>query len=126
MLRVIRHDEPAVSGVLDRSAGGLDDSVDEPVRAILADVRTRGDAAVREYTERVDGRSPGPGGSYRLDRTRWDTLAAQTRPEVRAALERAAERIRAFHARQVEPDIELVGGGARLELRTRPLARVGI
>src|SRR5690349_11240619 len=104
MLRVIRHDEPDAGAVLDRSAGGFDDSVDEPVRAILADVRARGDAAVREYTERFDRRAPGADGTYRLERARWDALAAQTAPDVRAALERAAEKIRAFHERQVEPD----------------------
>jgi histidinol dehydrogenase len=126
MLRVIRHDEPAARAVLDRSAGGWDEGVDEPVRAILADVRARGDAAVREYTERFDRRAPGADGTYRLPRARWDALAAETAPDVRAALERAADRIRAFHERQVEPDVELVDGGARLELRARPLARVGI
>jgi histidinol dehydrogenase len=127
MLRVVRHDEPTAVALLDRSIGAHDDDqVDAAVRAILADVRARGDAAVQHYTEQYDGRAPGPGGSYRLDPERWAELAAETRPEVRAALERAAERIRAFHALQVEPDVELAAGGVRLELRTRPLARVGL
>jgi len=126
MLRVLRHDEPAAERVLDRSTGDYDEGVDAPVRAILADVRARGDAAVREHTERFDQRPPGADGSYRLAPARWRELAGQTAPAVRAALERAAERIRAFHARQLEPDVELDAGGVRLELRVRPLARVGI
>jgi histidinol dehydrogenase len=126
MLRVLRIDEPAAERVLDRSGGDYDEGVDEPVRAILGDVRARGDAAVREYTERFDGRAPGPDGSYRLGAERWRELAGQTAPAVRAALERAAERIRVFHAKQVEPDVVHELGGVRLELRARPLARVGI
>ena len=45
---------------------------------------------------------------------------------VRHALELAAHRIRAFHERQVEPDLDLTLDGVRLELRITPLARVGL
>ena len=71
----------------------------------------------------------GPGtesGTYEIDRVRWNTESDRVEPPVRAALERAAARIRAFHERQVEPDVEHVDGGIRLALVTRPLARVGI
>jgi histidinol dehydrogenase len=47
-------------------------------------------------------------------------------PELRAALELAAQRIRAFHERQREPDIDVTLDGVRLELRVTPLARVGL
>jgi histidinol dehydrogenase len=126
MLRVVRHDDPLAERLLDRSTGAYDEAVDEPVRAILADVRARGDAAVAEHTTRFDGRAPGADGGYRLDAARWRELAAQTAPAVRDALARAAARIDAFHARQLEPDVDLDAGGVRLELRVRPLARVGI
>jgi histidinol dehydrogenase len=126
MLRVVRHDDPLAERLLDRSTGAYDEAVDEPVRAILADVRARGDAAVAEHTTRFDARAPNPDGGYRLDAARWRELAAQTAPAVRDALARAAARIEAFHARQLEPDVDLDAGGVRLELRVRPLARVGI
>ena len=47
-------------------------------------------------------------------------------PRVRAALELAASRIRAFHERQHEPDVDVTLDGVRLELRVTPLARVGL
>jgi histidinol dehydrogenase len=113
------------AALLDRSTAAPDD-VEDAVRAIIADVRRRGDEAIRDLTERFDKRSPGPAGGYELDPVRWDTESARVEPNVRAALERAASRIRAFHEKQVEPDVEHVTGGIRLSLRTRPLARVGI
>ena len=77
--------------------------VDAAVAAIIADVRARGDAAVIELTAKFD----------RLDLTP-DTLAfspaeidaecARVPAAERAALELAAERIRAYHARQVPKD----------------------
>ncbi len=89
-------------------------------------MRGRGDDAVRELTERFDQRAPGPDGSYELTAEAWDARAAEVAPHVRSALERAAERIRAFHDRQRPEGYVMTEGGARLELRTQPLARVGI
>jgi histidinol dehydrogenase len=101
------------------------EGVDDAVAAILADVRARRDAAVAEYTRRFDKREP-IAGSYELPRARWDAQAARVAPEVRDALVFAAARIRAFHDRQREPDIDLALDGVRLELRVTPLARVGL
>jgi histidinol dehydrogenase len=116
---------PHDAALLDRSTAASDD-VEDAVRAIVVDVRRRGDEAIRDLTERFDKRSPGSDGSFELDPVRWDTESRRVEPKVRAALERAASRIRAFHEKQVEPDIEHVSGGIRLSLRTRPLARVGL
>ena len=99
--------------------------VDNAVTAILADVRERRDAAVIDYTRRFDHREP-VAGSYELSRERWESRAAAVAPEIRAGLELAAQRIRAFHERQREPDVDLDLGGVRLELRVTPLARVGL
>jgi histidinol dehydrogenase len=124
MLRQLRATSSETAVLLDRStrmAAGVEDAV----AAIVADVRLRRDDAVTEYTRRFDHREP-VSGSYELSRERWDTRAAAVRPELRAALELAAQRIRAFHECQREPDIDLVLGGARLELRVTPLARVGL
>jgi histidinol dehydrogenase len=104
-----------------RMAAGVDDAV----AAIVADVRARRDAAVAEYTQRFDKRAP-IDGSYELSRERWDARAAVVAPAVRAALELAAQRIRAFHEHQREPDVDVTLDGVRLELRVTPLARVGL
>ena len=101
------------------------DRIEAEVRAILADVRARGDRAVRDYTERFDRRSPDPAtGSYELGADRWDAAAAAVAPPVAKALERAAERIAAFHRPQRVEGYQLDGGA--LALRVVPLARVGI
>ena len=104
-----------------RMAGAIDDQV----AAILHDVRTRGDAAVTEYTRLFDKREPHDG-SYELSAARWDELAVGVAPKVRDALELAAVRIRAFHAAQLDPEVDMTLDGVRLELRVTPLARVGL
>jgi len=112
------------AALLDRTTR-MAEGVDDAVAAIIADVRDRRDAAVADYTRRFDHREP-VGGSYELARERWDTRAAAVAPALRDALTLAAQRIRAFHERQHEPDIDLMLGGVRLELRVTPLARVGL
>jgi len=124
MLRQVPASSSEAAALLDRStrmAAGVDDAV----AAIVADVRARRDAAVAEYTRRFDHREP-VGGSYELSRERWEARAAAVAPELRAALELAARRIRAFHERQREPDVDVTLDGVRLELRVTPLARVGL
>jgi histidinol dehydrogenase len=128
MLRQLRTSAPDaaadLAALLDRSTR-MAEGVDDAVAAILADVRARRDAAVAEYTRRFDKREP-VAGSYELPRARWDAAAAQVAPALRDALGFAAERIRAFHDRQREPDLDLTLDGVRLELRVAPLARVGL
>ena len=91
----------------------------DAVRAIVADVRDRGDTAVRDWTERIDGVHAGtavadPGWMAGC----WSSLA----PPLRNALGAAAERIRAFHDLQVDARPR---GAAGLCLRPEPLRRVG-
>ena len=65
------------------------------VSAVIGAVRSRGDAALREYTERFD--------HVRLDDFRVPQPARALElvdPEVVAALKAAAERLEAFHRRQ--------------------------
>src|SRR6185312_15653445 len=121
MLRVVRAGTHEASQLLVRSTR-FDAELDAAVATILDDVRRRGDDAVAEYTRRFDHREP----PYELAADRRRELAARVSPDVRAALEFAAERIRAFHARQVEPDLEVTDGGVHLALRVAPLARAGL
>jgi histidinol dehydrogenase len=121
ILRQLQVGSPEATAMLDRTTR-FEDGVDDAVAKILADVRARGDEAVAEYTRRFDKREP----PYEVGRARWDELAAKVAPPVRAALDLATHRIRAFHERQVEPDLELVLDGVRLELRVTPLARAGL
>ena len=100
--------------------------VDEAVAAIIADVRARGDDAVIELTSRFD----------RLDLTP-ETLAfseaeiasecAKVPAAEREALELAAERIRAYHERQVPEDARWTdASGAELGWRWGPVSAAGL
>ena len=77
--------------------------VDAAVAAIIADVRARGDAAVLELTARFDKLSLSAD-RMAFSRAEIDAEIAKVSPEDRAALELAAERIRAYHARQMPED----------------------
>ena len=95
---------------------------DEAVRRILRDVRERGDAAVRDWTMKID-RVDAP-----LVVTQEQISAAyeQVAPEVVDALKLAAKRIEAYHRRQpqiswIHNDEEGVVGQL-----VRPIERVGI
>jgi histidinol dehydrogenase len=124
LFRQLRASSPEAAALLDRSTR-MAEGVDDAVAAIIADVRERRDAAVADYTRRFDKREP-VGGSYELSRERWDARVAAVTPALRAALEFAAQRIRAFHERQREPDVDVTLEGVRLELRVTPLPRVGL
>jgi len=77
--------------------------VDDAVAAIIADVRTRGDAAVIALTERFDRLSLTPD-RLAFTREEIDAGIAEVPADERAALELAAERIRAYHVRQMPED----------------------
>src|ERR1700686_3869244 len=91
----------------------------DAVREIIADVRTRGDAALREWTYRIDGVDVE---SVHVDRATmeaaWDGLAQP----LRNALTAAAQRLREFHALQVDV-LDRGAGGAWLH--PVPLGRAG-
>ncbi|MEM5469592.1 histidinol dehydrogenase [Celeribacter marinus] len=77
--------------------------VDDTVARIIADVRARGDDAVIELTAKFDRMQITPQ-MIRFSDTEIEDLCAQVSAEDRAALEVAAERIRAYHVRQIPDD----------------------
>ncbi len=98
----------------------------QAVSAILEDVRSRGDAAVREYTLRFDGIDLEPS-SWSLDSGVWQPALQRIDPKLRAALSRAVDRVRAFHEHQREPGFHLTeGDGSLIGTRVTPLDRVGL
>ena len=94
--------------------------VDATVADIISDVRARGDAAVIELTAKFDRLDLAPD---TLAFSREEILAhcATVPAEERAALELAAERIRAYHARQMPEDANWVdASGATLGMALDP------
>ena len=105
---------------LTRYDAATDPKVQQAVRRILADVRVRGDAAVREYTKKFDGVAPK---DFELSEKR---LAAIPREQLEA-LRAAHERIKAFHEKQLQQSWEFTeADGTRLGQRVSPLGRVGL
>lgn len=77
--------------------------VDATVAQIIADVRARGDTAVIELTQRFDRLTLTPD-RIAISATEIAEAVAQVGDTERAALELAAERIRAYHLRQMPED----------------------
>ncbi len=100
--------------------------VDHVVADIIADVRARGDAAVLELTAKFD-RLELNADQLAISPTEVDAEIAKVPPEERAALELAAERIRAYHSRQMPEDAMWTEPtGARLGWRWTPVSAAGL
>jgi histidinol dehydrogenase len=100
--------------------------VNDTVAAIIADVRACGDAAVIELTERFDRLALTPE-TLRFSEAEIDAAVAQVPEAERAALELAAERIRAYHARQMPEDQSWTdAAGAMLGWRWGAVSAAGL
>jgi histidinol dehydrogenase len=104
-----------------------DDSVDVVVANILKDVKTRGDAAVLEYTNKFDKTNVSSIKSLEISQAELRAALDGLQANSRAALEAAAGRVRTYHEKQVmqswsytEPDGTLLGQ------QVTPLDRVGL
>ena len=106
--------------------GAADPETAAAVRAILEDVRARGDEAVREHARRLDAVDLEPG-EWEVPHVSCQEALERIPAPVRAALEVAVVRVRAYHAKQVEHGfLERDAQGAALGMRVVPLDRVGI
>lgn len=100
--------------------------VDATVAGIIADVRARGDAAVIELTARFD-RLQLTADRLAFSEAEIDAACAAVSNEDRAALELAADRIRAYHARQMPADARWTDDcGATLGWRWGPVSAAGL
>ena len=96
----------------------------ETARELIDDVRARGENALREQAERLDGGAP------EHVRVPVEQIAAAVDAlpgDVRKALETAIARVRRGSAAQVPPEtVTEVGDGARITQRWQPVERVGL
>jgi len=100
--------------------------VDAVVADIIDDVRKRGDAAVIELTTRFDRLDLTPE-TLAFSTEEMDAHIARVPAPERAALELAAERIRAYHARQMPQDARWSEPtGAELGWRWGPVSAAGL
>ncbi len=100
--------------------------VDDVVAQIIADVRARGDAAVLELTAKFDRLELTPE-TMQFSEAEIDAECAKVSDADRVALELAAERIRAYHARQMPDDAMWTDDtGAQLGWRWTPVSAAGL
>ena len=99
-------------------------SVEEPVRAILEDVKANGDAALKKYTKEFDGADIP---TVEVGMGAIDDGFRQADPFLVDILYRAAERVAAFHQHQVRNSF-LVNeeSGIVMGQKIIPLERVGL
>ncbi|HEY3313201.1 MAG TPA: histidinol dehydrogenase [Anaerolineales bacterium] len=99
-------------------------SAEEAVKRILKDIRARGDAALREWSDKLDGFPSGAG--LRVPAEALEAARQGLPVPERQALESAAERIREFHLRQPLTSWFTNDLGGTLGQFIRPHKRVGL
>ncbi len=123
---------------IDASAAGFDkafeklcrrrddsgDEAEKAARKIVEKVRDEGDAAVAAFTKKFDKASLEV---FEVDRDEWEAGCEAMDPADRAALGKAAMRVREFHRKRIPSSWEMrEEGGAYMGQRVRPLHRVGV
>jgi histidinol dehydrogenase len=127
VLKILESGKPGFSAAFrklcDRREHG-DDSVEKTIRKIVERVRQHGDDEVRALTRKYDGADLD---ALEVTRDEWDAACEAVDGADRAALGKAAMRVRDFHRKRVPSSWEVrEEGGGFLGQRVRPLERVGI
>ncbi|GIX18777.1 MAG: histidinol dehydrogenase [Erythrobacter sp.] len=104
-----------------------DSEVAGQVADILRTVRLRGDAALVEYTQRFDGYALADEADWQIPQAACEAAYQALAPDLRAALELAARRIRAYHEAQLPQNRDFVDeAGVRLGAIWRPVDAAGL
>jgi histidinol dehydrogenase len=104
-----------------------DRKVGETVDRILADVRTRGDTALLEYTETLDGRKAAGMADLELGPEELQQALESLPAAMREALEQATDRVRVYHEHQRQDSWSYKeADGTLLGQQVTPLDRVGL
>lgn len=97
-------------------------AVAQAVSRIIADVRARGDEALREYSEKFDGYT----GAIEVTKEEFDEAKKTVDKRVERAMRASAENIKKFHSKQKHEGFEIDEGVRIVGQKVTPLARVGI
>ncbi|MDP2806372.1 MAG: histidinol dehydrogenase [Gallionellaceae bacterium] len=104
-----------------------DDKLEATVAAILSDVKKRGDAALLEYTQRFDRLNKSSATELELPQAELRAAFEGLPAEQRDALEKAAQRVTAYHQKQVQGSWTYTeADGTVLGQQITPLDRVGL
>ena len=112
---------------LTRYDAARDPALEASVRAILSDVRKRGDAAVLAYTERFDNVSARSMDELVIPAEKSRAALTALATTQSDALRAAYARIRSFHEKQLQTSWDYTEvDGTRLGQRLSPVERVGL
>jgi histidinol dehydrogenase len=104
-----------------------DDNVDKVVADILKDVKTRGDAAVLEYTNKFDKTNAKNLAELEIGESDLNIALNGLPANQREALEAAANRVKTYHEKQVMQSWSYTeADGTLLGQQVTPLDRVGL
>ena len=123
MIPILEFDKLSPGDILNRDIQASE-NVDAAVDAVLAEVREKGDAALRAYTKQFDGVDLE---DLRVSEEELESAWKGLDPDFITTLEMAADNIRAFHEKQVHKDFLLTKeGGIVMGQRYTPIEKVGI
>src|SRR5690349_1429484 len=115
----LRDREPGAPLSLPRPQAATDPPTDA-VKAIIAEVRARGDDALRELSEKFD-HLESPLGELRVPASDVEAAVDGLAPLLREALETARANILAYHREQLRPDVRVERDGVVLRELRRPV-----
>ena len=122
-LRGSRPSPSELLALIPRAATDVSAALDA-ARALVDDVRERGEAALLDQAERFDRARPP---AVRVPAEELTAALAALAPDIRSALESTIQRVRAASAAQVPaPERTVLADGAIVEQRWQPVARVGL
>ena len=117
-------DEGARRAALLRPVQQVAEATRASVAALIEEVRSGGDAALRAITLRFDKVAPD---AFEVSEAEFQAAEAEVAPELKAAMQQAAQRIEAFHqAGMVQPYSVETAPGVVCERMVRPIRRVGL
>jgi len=122
MIRIVPSSNRRAVAALLSAARIRDRATDREAAAIVEQVRTRGDVALRAYARQLDGLT----GALEVPRARWEAEAETVPAAVRRAIRTAARHIRRVAKAQVPGGWRMTPApGLTVEQRVIPLSRVG-
>ena len=123
MMKLYRLEDLTPGQVLNRDLRAEQD-VEAVVDAIIADVRARGDAALRDYARKFDGAELD---ALEVSRQELDEALAAADPYFLETLRMAAANIEAFHRRQLHDNFVMTEqDGVILGQKYTPVERAGV
>ena len=123
MIKLYQFDELKPEEILNRDIRA-EKNVEDVVDSILADVRARGDAALKEYALKFDGASIE---ELQVTQAEIDEAFANMDPYFLETLKEAAANIEAFHRAQLPQEVRIeTMPGVRCMQRAVPIRRVGL